>query len=152
MAVRVLLMWLAAFVVLSGCGQASSPVERQEKQGGVEEAKLKEPTEQTAVKAASERTTWDTLFTVSASATADNFFNLPGDQAAAQAEVNCRLGNYISNENMSQQESIDFVHTVEKKAASEAMEDRSQTTGTAVNKVLDDLDVPRYPECKKGGE
>jgi hypothetical protein len=66
--------------------------------------------------------------------------------------VTCRLGNYISKENMSQQERIDFVHMVGKKAASEAMEDHSQTTGTAVNRVLDDLDVPRYPESKKGGE
>jgi hypothetical protein len=36
MAVRVLLV--AAFTVLYGCGQASSPVEKQEKQGGVEQA------------------------------------------------------------------------------------------------------------------
>lgn len=38
MAVRVLLV-LATFAVLYGCGQASSPVEKQEKQGGVEQAK-----------------------------------------------------------------------------------------------------------------
>ena len=37
MAVRVLLV-LAAFAFLYGCGQASSPAERQEKQGGVEQA------------------------------------------------------------------------------------------------------------------
>lgn len=37
MAVRTLLV-LVAFAVLYGCGQASSPVERQEKQGGVEQA------------------------------------------------------------------------------------------------------------------
>jgi hypothetical protein len=37
MAVRVLLV-LAALGVLYGCGQASSPPERQKKQGGVEEA------------------------------------------------------------------------------------------------------------------
>jgi hypothetical protein len=36
MAVRVLLV-LAAFAVLCGCAQASSPAEKQEKQGGVEE-------------------------------------------------------------------------------------------------------------------
>jgi len=49
MAVRILLV-LAAFAVLYGCGQASSPPERQEKQGGVEEAKPKEPIEQATVK------------------------------------------------------------------------------------------------------
>jgi sortase A len=37
MAFRVLLV-LATFALLSGCGQASSPVEKQEKQGGVEQA------------------------------------------------------------------------------------------------------------------
>ena len=50
MAVRVLLV-LAAFAALYGCGQASSPVERQEKQGGMEEAKPKEPTEQAGARA-----------------------------------------------------------------------------------------------------
>jgi hypothetical protein len=43
MAIRVLWV-LVAFAVVYGCGQASSPVEQQEKQGGVEEAKPKEPT------------------------------------------------------------------------------------------------------------
>lgn len=47
MVVRVLLV-LAAFGVLFGCGQASSPVERQEKRGGVEQAEpAPEPTEPT---------------------------------------------------------------------------------------------------------
>ena len=36
--------------------------------------------------------------------------------------------------------------------AFEMQEDTTPTAGTAVNKVLDDLDVPRYPECKKEGE
>jgi hypothetical protein len=39
---------LTAFAVVYGCGQASSPVERQEKQGGAEEAKPKEPKEEQA--------------------------------------------------------------------------------------------------------
>ncbi len=37
MAVRFLLV-LAAFAILYGCDQVSSPPERQEKQGGVEQA------------------------------------------------------------------------------------------------------------------
>jgi hypothetical protein len=44
MTVRVLLV-LAALAVLYGCGQASSPPERQEKQGGVEEVAPEEATE-----------------------------------------------------------------------------------------------------------
>jgi hypothetical protein len=51
-ALRILLV-LAAFAVLYGCAQgSSSPVEKQEKGAGVEEAKPKEPkepTEQAAV-------------------------------------------------------------------------------------------------------
>jgi hypothetical protein len=39
MAVRVLLVLATSAVLLYGCGQASSPPERQEKQGGVEQAK-----------------------------------------------------------------------------------------------------------------
>jgi hypothetical protein len=42
-AVRVLMV-LAAFPVLYGCGEASSLAERQQDQGGVEEEKAKEPT------------------------------------------------------------------------------------------------------------
>ena len=49
MAVRILLV-LAAFAVLYSCGQASSSPERQEKQGGMEEAKPKQGKEQATVK------------------------------------------------------------------------------------------------------
>lgn len=42
MVVRVLLV--AALVLLYGCGQASSPPERQEERGGVEQAQPEEPT------------------------------------------------------------------------------------------------------------
>jgi hypothetical protein len=37
-AVRVLVLVMATFAVLYGCGQASSPVEKQEKRGDVEQA------------------------------------------------------------------------------------------------------------------
>src|SRR5215211_74914 len=43
MAFRALLV-LVTFAVMYGCEQASSPVEQQEKQAGVEEEKPKEPT------------------------------------------------------------------------------------------------------------
>jgi hypothetical protein len=45
MAFRALLV-LVTFAVMYGCEQASSPVEQQEKQAGVEEEKPKEPTPQ----------------------------------------------------------------------------------------------------------
>ncbi len=41
--VRVLLLVLAAFTVLHGCGQASSPAERQERDVGVEEPEASSP-------------------------------------------------------------------------------------------------------------
>src|SRR5215213_7377845 len=59
MAVRVLLM-LTAFAVVYGCGQASSPPERQEKQVGVEEAKPKELKEPDATPATSTFTPLET--------------------------------------------------------------------------------------------
>ncbi len=63
MAVRVLLM-LTAFAVLYGCGQASSPPERQEKQVGVEEAKPKELKEPDAPPATSTSTPLETVTNV----------------------------------------------------------------------------------------
>ena len=49
MVVRVLLS-LVAFVVLYGCGQASSPVERQEKEGGLEQARKEEQDQEEATR------------------------------------------------------------------------------------------------------
>jgi hypothetical protein len=147
MADRVLLV-LAAFAFLYGCGQVSSPAEREEKQGGVEEATPTEPTEQATGKAEGEPSD---LFSASASASSA-FFRLPEEQAAAQAEANCRVATYVSNENMSQQESRDFVHRVADLTAQEMMADHSLSAGSALKKVLNDLGVPRYPECKMGGD
>jgi hypothetical protein len=147
MTVRALLM-LVAFALLYGCEQASSPDERQEKQGGVGGAKPKEPTEQVTGKTEGEPSD---LFSASASASS-SFFRLPQGQAAAQAEANCRVATYVSNENMSEQESRDFVHRVADLTAKEMMADHSLTAGSALKKVLDDRGVPRYPECETGGE
>ena len=63
MAARVLLM-LTAFAVLYGCGQASSPPERREKQVGVEEAKPKELKEPDATPATSTSTPLETVTNV----------------------------------------------------------------------------------------
>jgi hypothetical protein len=132
MVIRVLLV-MVAFAALYGCER------------GVEEAK--EPTEQA---------TMPTLFSASASASGD-FFRFPEEQGqtggeAVQAEVNCRAETYASKEDMSKQERMDFVRRVADLAAQEMMEDHSLSAGSALKKVLNDLGVPRYPECKRGNE
>ena len=189
MAVRVLLV-LAVFALLYDCGQASSPVERQEKKAGVEEAKPKEPTEQAGAKAFTgtykcedfhsreaaqeyldttrltdaERKVIDPddngracderayLFTPSyASASA-----VPSsEEQAERAEARCREMTYVSEENMSQQESTALGERVANRMMrmlKEMPEDTTLTVIHARSMALDDLGVPRYPECKKEGE
>jgi hypothetical protein len=189
MVVRVLLV-LAVFAFLYDCGQASSPVERQEKKAGVEEAKPKEPTEQAGARAFTgtykcedfhsreaaqeyldttrltdaERKVIDPddngracdegayLFTPSyASASA-----VPSsEEQAERAEARCRVMTYVSEEYMSQQESTALRERVANRMIrmlKEMQEDTTLTVIHARSMALDDLGVPRYPECKTGGE
>ena len=189
MVVRVLLV-LAVFAFLYDCGQASSPVERQEKKAGVDEAKPKEPTEQAGARAFTgtykcedfhsreaaqeyldttrlsdaERKVIDPddngracderayLFTPSyASASA-----VPSsEEQAERAEARCREMTYVSEENMSQQESTALGERVTNRMIrmlKEMQEDTTLTVIHARSMALDDLGVPRYPECKTGGE
>jgi hypothetical protein len=192
MAVRVLLM-LTAFAVLYGCGQASSPPERQEKQVGVEEAKPKEPKEPTEQAGASifsgtykcedfssreaAQEYLDTHATeddrkvvdpddngkacdekayrfaprVAASAPASASV-LAGTIGEEWAEGSCRVETYASEENMNQQEANAFSERVVDEVAEKVNDDPSLTVGPAQNAVLDDLGVPRYPECVGGEE
>ena len=71
---------------------------------------------------------------------------------AREAEANCRMNNYVSNEITSVQEGKDFSTKLRKEKAFELGEDPTLSAGTAMNKALDDLGVPRYPKCKKKGE
>ena len=127
MAVRVLLV-VVAFAFLFGCGQASSPAERQEKQEDVGQAEpAPEPTTPTS---ASD--------------------GVSGEEPAAESEADCRLATYVAEENMSRQEAkafsellVDMIRT---------MEDPSWTAGSLQNAALDHLGVSRYPQCKVGGE
>ena len=189
MAFRVLLV-LAAIAVLYGCGQASSPVEKQEKQRGVEKAKPREPTEQAGARAFTgtykcedfhsreaaqeyldtthlsdaERKVIDPddngracderayLFTPSsASASA-----VPSsEEQAERAEARCREMTYVSEENMSQQKASDFSERVADRMIRMLKEMQESTTLTVIHArsmALDDLGVPRYPECKTGSE
>jgi hypothetical protein len=192
MAVRVLLM-LTAFAVPYGCGQASSPPERQEKQVGVEEPKPKEPKEPTEQAGAriftgtykcedfsSRQAAQEYLDTrateadrkamdpddngkacdekayrfaprVAASAPASGSV-LAGTIGEEWAEGSCRVATYASEEKMNQQEANAFSERVVEEVAEKVNDDPSLTVGPAQNAVLDDLGVPRYPECVGGEE
>src|SRR3712207_7485104 len=82
--IRVLLV-LAAFALLYGCGQTSSPVETQEKQ-------------ERAERAAPAPTT--------PSGTSDGVSG--EEQAAAAYDADCRVAIYVAQENMSRQEAEAF--------------------------------------------
>ena len=192
MAIRVLLL-VAAFAALCGCGEASSPPERQEEQVGVEEPKPKEGKEQATVKcedfisreAAQEyldtrATEADTkvidpddngnacdegayLFasgaanaqssaSASAQASGSVVAGVTGDERAEQAEGSCRVATYASEENMSQQQANAFSERVADGIGDKFKDDPSLTVGPAQNAVLDDLGVPRYPECVAGDQ
>ena len=73
-------------------------------------------------------------------------------EPAAQFEATCRLLIYTSEEDMSPQEGDAFSERVAKRMAREMQEDPSLTAGPAQNAALDHFGVPRYAECKVGGE
>jgi hypothetical protein len=132
-AVRVLLV-LAVFALLYGCGQPNTPVHKQENKHGVEQAAQKPVTK---IRAVTEPVAKPML---------------SGQEQAALAEAYCRIVTYASKRDMSQQEVRAFIdHTVEQ-SVKEMEDDPSLSGGAAGNKVLDDLAVPRYPQCAAGGE
>jgi N-acetylglucosamine-6-sulfatase len=92
--VRVLLV-LAASAVLYGCGQASPPVERQEKQGGVEKAKPKEPKEPLK-----QATMKREDFSGREAAQANIVFVLTDDQFPGTENAMPRLKNNITSEGL----------------------------------------------------
>jgi hypothetical protein len=127
MAVRVLLV-LAALALLYGCGQTSSPVEKQAKQEGAERAEpAPEPT-----------TPAGTSDTVS------------GAEHAAEYDADCRIAIYVAEENMSRQEARAFSEMLADMLS--AMEDPSLPASSVRNAALDHLGVPRYRECEVRGE
>jgi hypothetical protein len=44
-----------------------------------------------------------------------------------------------------------FINRTAEQSVKEMENNPSLSAGVAGNKVLDELDVPRYPECKVGG-
>ena len=141
---------MAVFVCLQACEQASSPVVRQEKGHSVEQPKPKEadsspvpqPTPPASTSAGASAST-------SASA---NTSSMPTEEQAAQSEASCRLANYVANETLTVEQASALSERVAERTGRRMQADSSLSAGRAKNAALDDLGVPRYPECKIGGE
>ena len=140
---------LVPFAVLYGCGQANSPVEKQEKKHGVEQAAPKPVTEIRPVTEPVAEPMSEPPHTPASTSSSEG---MPSREQAAQSEANCRLANYVSNENMTQQQASALSKRVANRRGKKMQDDPSLSAGRAENAALDDLAVPRYPECKVGGE
>jgi hypothetical protein len=147
MAARVLLV-LVAFTILYGCGQANTPIQKQEKKHGLEQAAKKPATEVHAVTepAGSKPPAPPESTTPAGSATPAR-----SSEQSALAEAYCRTVTYASKKDMSQQELRTFINRTAEQSVKEMENNPSLSAGAAGNKVLDELDIPRYPECKVGG-
>jgi hypothetical protein len=130
---------MAAFVCLQACDQESSPIERQEKTHGVEQPKPKEAATSSVPQPTPEPTT------------PSSTSSMPTEEQAAQSEASCRLANYVANENLTVQQASSLSERVAERMDKKMQADSSLSAGGAKNAALDDLGVPRYPECKVGG-
>jgi cytoskeletal protein RodZ len=131
---------MAAFVWLQACEQASSPIESQEKEHGVEQPKPKEADTSSVAQPTPEPTT------------PASTSSMPTEEQAAQSEATCRLANYVAKKNLTVQRASALSERVAERTAKEMQADSSLSAGRAKNAALDDLGVPRYPECKMEGE
>ena len=145
---------MAAFVCLQACDQASSPLVRQQKGHSAEQPKPKEANSSPVPQRTPEPTTpASTSAGASASTSASaNTSSLPTEEQAAQSEASCRLANYVANENLTVQQASALSERVAERTGRKVQADPSLSAGRAKNAALGDLGVPRYPECKMGGE
>ena len=140
---------VVVFVWFQACDQARSPVEMQEEHS-VEQPKPKEADSSPVPRRTPEPTT-SASATVSTSASARTF-SMPTEDQAAQSEATCRLANYVANENLTVQQASALSERVAERTGRTMQADSSLGAGRAKNAALDDLGVPRYPECKIGVE
>jgi hypothetical protein len=75
---------------------------------------------------------------------------MSGKEQAAQSESDCRLVIYVVQEKMSRQKANEFSEQLANMIGT--MENLYSTEGSLRNAALDHLGVPRYQECKAGGE
>jgi cytoskeletal protein RodZ len=145
---------MVAFVWLQACEQVSSPVKRQEKEHSVEQSIPKEADSSPVPRHTPGPTTpASTSAGASASTSASaNTSSMPTEEQAAQSEASCRLANYVANANLTVEQASALSERVAERAGRRMQADSSLSAGRAKNAALDDLGVPRYPECKIGGE
>jgi hypothetical protein len=145
---------MVAFACLQACEQVSPPVEMQEKESRFEQPQPKEADTSPVPRPIPEPTTRASTSadaSASTSASADTP-SRPTEEQAAQSEASCRLANYVVNENLTvQQASALSERVAERTGRRMQTTDSSLSAGRAKNAALDDLGVPRYPECKMGG-
>jgi hypothetical protein len=126
---------MAVFVWLQACSQARSPLEGEEKEHSVEQPEPTTP----------EGASGGAFASTSASA---NTSSRPTEEQAAQSEASCRLANYAANENLTVQQANALSERVADRTGRKMQTDSSLSAGRAKNAALEDLGVPRYPECK----
>jgi hypothetical protein len=146
--VRVLLVLTASAVLLCGCGQPNTPVQKQEKEHGLEQATPKKPA--TRVQAVTEPAASKPAPAPEPTIPSTNASGAMSDEQAAVAEAYCRMVTYASKQGMSQQEVSAFVDKTAQRSVKEMEEHPSLSAGAAGNEVLDDLDVPQYTQCEMG--
>jgi hypothetical protein len=141
---------MAAFVCLQACEQASFPVESQKKKHSVEQSISKDADRSPVPRPAPEPTTLaSTSVSASASTSASaNTSSRPTEEQAAQSEASCRLANYVANENLTVEQASALSERVAERTDRRMQADPSLSAGRAKNAALDDLGVPRYPECE----
>jgi|SRR5215216_4075995 len=147
--VRVLLVLTAFAVLLCGCGQANTPVQQQEKKHGLEQAA---PKPETKVEAVTEPTVSKPAPAPEPTTPSSNASGGMSGEQAAVAVAYCRIVTYASKKDMSQQEVSALIERTTERSVKEMEDHPSLSAGAAGNKVLDDLDVPQYTQCKVGGE
>ena len=144
---------MVAFACLQACEQVSPPVEMQEKENRFEQPQPKEADTSPVPRPIPEPTTPSSTSagaSASTSASADTP-SRPTEEQAAQSEASCRLANYAVNENLSVEQASALSERVAERTGRRMQADSSLSAGRAKNAALDDLGVPRYPECKMGG-
>lgn len=145
--VRLLLVLTTFAVLLYGCGQPNTPAQKQEKKHGLEQAA---PKPVTKVQAVSEPAASKPVPAPEPTTPSTNAPGAMSSQQAALAEAYCRMVTYASKKDMSQQEVSAFLDKTTQRSVKEMEDNPSLSAGSAGNRVLDDLDVPRYTQCEIG--
>ena len=147
--VRLLVVLTAFTVLLYGCGKPNTSIQNQEKKHALEQAS---PKPVTKVQGVTEPAVSKPAPVPEPTTQPANASGSMSEEQAALAEAYCRMVTYASKKNMSQQEVSAFIDHTTQRSVKEIENNPSLSAGGAGNRVLDDLDVPRYTECKVGGE